>query len=123
MVLEAVSAKRNNAAPELVAMREGDRERILRRRWVHSHEEDTDEEMVFRPAAFEFPPSRGRRSFELKSDGALLEGRIGPTDRPLETQGNWELQNDRLVLHRGPSETPRVMRIASVEDDRLTVEK
>ena len=104
-------------------MREGDSEKILRRRWVHSHEEDTDREMVFRPAAFEFPPSRGRRSFELKPDGVLLEGGIGPTDRPLETQGSWELQGDSLVLRRGTSETPRVMRIASVEDDRLVVEK
>ena len=104
-------------------MRQEDTERILRRRWVHSHEEDTDREMVFRPAAFKFPPSRGRRSFELKPDGALLEGRIGPTDRPLETQGTWELQGDSLVLHRGPLEAPRVMRIASVDDDRLVVEK
>lgn len=104
-------------------MREGDTERILRRRWVHSHEEDTDTEMVFRPAAFEFPPSRGRRSFELKPDGALLEGRIGPTDVPLETEGNWELRGDRLVLHRGPSESSRVLRIASVDDDRLIVDK
>lgn len=104
-------------------MREGDSEKILRRRWVHSHEEDTEREMVFRPAAFEFPPSRGRRSFELKPDGALLEGRIDPTDRPLETQGTWERQGDRLVLHRGPSEASRVMRIVSVEDDRLVVEK
>jgi len=105
-------------------MRQEDTERILRRRWVHSHEEDTDKEMVFRPAAYELPPSRGRRSFELMPDGALLEGRIGPTDRPLETQGSWELQDDRLVLRRGSSEAPpRVMRIASVEDDRLVVEK
>lgn len=104
-------------------MRERDTERVLRRRWVHSHEEDTDKEMVFRPAAFEFPPSRGRRSFELRPDGALVEGGIGPTDRPVETQGIWELRDDRLVLRRGPSETPRVMRIASVDDDRLVVEK
>ena len=104
-------------------MRERDTERIVRRRWVHSHEEDTDKEMVFRPAAFEFPPSRGRTSFELKPDGALLEGRIGPTDRPVETQGTWELEDDRLLLRRDPSETPRVMRIASVEDERLVVEK
>jgi hypothetical protein len=104
-------------------MREEDTEKILRRRWVHSHEEDTNKEMVFRPAAFAFPPSRGRRSFELKPDGALVEGRIGPTDRPLETEGNWELQGDRLVLYRGPSEMSRVMRIASVDDDRLIVEK
>jgi hypothetical protein len=104
-------------------MRQEDTERILRRRWVHSHEEDTDREMVFRPAAFKFPPSRGRRSFELKPDGTLVEGGIGPTDRPVETQGTWELQDDRLLLRRGPSEAPRVMRIASVEDDRLVVEK
>jgi hypothetical protein len=104
-------------------MRERDTERIVRRRWVHSHEEDTDKEMVFRPAAFEFPPSRGRTSFELKPDGALLEGGIGPTDRPVETQGTWELEDDRLLLRRDPSETPRVMRIASVEDERLVVEK
>jgi hypothetical protein len=104
-------------------MRERDTERIVRRRWVHSHEEDTDKEMVFRPAAFEFPPSRGRTSFELKPDGALLEGGIGPTDRPVETQGTWELEDDRLLLRRDPSETPRVMRIASVDDDRLVVEK
>jgi hypothetical protein len=96
---------------------------MLRRRWVHSHEEDTDEEMVFRPAAYEFPPSRGRRSFELMPDGTLVEGRIGPTDRPVETRGTWELRDDRLVLRRDPSETPRVMRIASVDDDRLVVEK
>jgi hypothetical protein len=104
-------------------MRQEDTERIVRRRWVHSHEEDTDKEMVFRPAAFEFPPSRGRTSFELKPDGALLEGGIGPTDRPVETQGTWELEDDRLLLRRDPSETPRVMRIASVEDERLVVEK
>ena len=104
-------------------MRERDTERIVRRRWVHSHEEDTDKEMVFRPAAFEFPPSRGRTSFELKPDGALLEGGIGPTDRPVETQDTWELEDDRLLLRRDPSETPRVMRIASVEDERLVVEK
>jgi hypothetical protein len=104
-------------------MRERDTERILRRRWVHSHEEDTEEEMVFRPAAYEFPPSRGRRSFELKPDGTLAEGRIGPTDRPVEAQGTWELRDDRLVLRRDPSEAPRAMRIASVDHDRLVVEK
>lgn len=64
-------------------MRERDTERILRRCWVHSHEEDSDEEMVFRPAAYELPPSRGRRSFELKPDGILAEGGIGPTDPAL----------------------------------------
>jgi len=105
-------------------MKEQDTEKVLQRRWVHSHEEDTDKEMVFRPAAFEFPRSRGRRSLELKPDGSLVEGGIGPTDRPVETQGTWELENDtRLVLRPDPSETPRLMQIASVDEDRLVIEK
>jgi hypothetical protein len=105
-------------------MKKQDTERIVRRRWVHSHEEDTDKEMVFRPADFQFPPSRGRRSFELKPDGNLVEGRIGPTDRPLETRGTWKLEDDnRLVLRSDLSETPRVMQIASVDEDRLVIEK
>jgi hypothetical protein len=79
--------------------------------------------MVFRPATFEFPPSRGRMSFELKPDGSLVEGGIGPTDRPVETQGTWELEDDRLVLRPDPSETPRLMKIASVDEDRLVIEK
>ncbi len=31
-------------------------------RWVHSHEEDTDDEMVFRAAdsGYRFPPARAR---------------------------------------------------------------
>jgi hypothetical protein len=41
----------------------------------------------------------------------------------VETQGTWELRDDRLVLRRDPSEAPRIMRIASVDDDRLVVEK
>jgi len=105
-------------------MKEQDTQKILRRRWVHSHEEDTDKEMVFRPENFEFPPSRGRTSFELKPDGSLVEGGIGPTDRPVETQGTWELEDDdRLVLRPAPSQTPRLMQIASVDEDRLVVEK
>ena len=105
-------------------MRRQDTERIVRQRWVHSHEEDTDKEMVFRLADFQFPPSRGRRSFELKPDGSLVEGGIGPTDRPVETQGIWELEDDtRLVLRLDPSETPRLMQIASVDEDRLVIEK
>ena len=42
---------------------------------IHT-EEDTNTEMVFRPATYNFPRSRGRRSFELKTDGILVEGAL-----------------------------------------------
>ena len=50
---------------------------ILCQHWVHSHEEDTETEMVFRPASHPFPRSRGRRSFELRPDGTFVEGPSG----------------------------------------------
>jgi hypothetical protein len=98
---------------------------VLQQHWVHSHEEDTETEMVFRPTTFKFPPSRGRKSFELKSDGSLVEMGIGPTDRPQESQGAWKLEDaDNLAFYFNSQSTPkRVMRIASVEKDRLVIKK
>ncbi len=98
---------------------------ILHQRWVHSHEEDTDTEMVFRPATFDFPPSRGRKGFELKTDGGLVEIGIAPADGPQETQGTWKLEDDdKLIFYRGsPPEPKRVMRIAFADKNRLTIKK
>jgi hypothetical protein len=95
---------------------------LLPGRWVHAHEEDTDTEMVFRPAEFTLPPSRGRLSFEFRPDGRLVEWGIGPTDVPEEVEGTWELQGDRLVLERpGTAQGTRVFHVGSVGPDRLTL--
>ena len=97
----------------------------LHQHWVHSHEEDTAREMVFRPATYNFPRSRGRRSFELKPDGSLVEGGIAPDDRRQEAEGTWELTDeDQLAFYtKAASEPSRVMRIASVDKDRLVIKK
>ena len=95
----------------------------LDRRWVHSHEEDTERELVFRPADREFPPSRGRMKFELKANGTYLESRPGPTDVPEEHAGKWQLEKgETLVLEGGP-EGKRVFEMVSAEPDRLVVKK
>lgn len=98
---------------------------VLHQRWIHSHEEDTEREVVFRPVNYRFPPSRGRKSIELKPDGSLLETRIGPTDRLQEFQGAWKLEgDDTLVLYtKSPSESRRVMQILSVDKKRLVIRK
>ena len=98
---------------------------VLCQHWIHSHEEDTESEMVFRPASFKFPQSRGRKGFELRADGVLIATGIGPTDRPLETQGKWKLDNaGRLAFYSTPrSEPTRVMEISSVDKDRLVIKK
>ncbi len=98
-------------------------EDLLDQHWVHSHEEDTNTEMVYRSATFNFPPSRGRKSFDLKPDGSLLIVGIGPTDRPQVIRGTWKLEgNDNLVFYTKP-EHSSVMKIVSLDKDRLVTRK
>jgi hypothetical protein len=99
------------------------REELLQGRWVHSHEEDTDDEMVFRPAAHPFPPSRGRTSFELRPDGTYVESSPGPVDIPEESAGSWSLEDDRLVLGAEGDLPGHAWEITGAEADRLTVKK
>ena len=98
---------------------------IFERRWVHSHEEDTADTMVFRAASFKFPRSRGRTSFELKADGALVERSPGAADRSQETYGRWDLEDDqRLAFRPAPGAPPhRVFHIVSASPDRLVLKR
>jgi hypothetical protein len=96
---------------------------LLLRRWVHSHEEDTEDEMVFRPAEFDFPRSRGRLSFELRPGGTLLERMPGPTDRPQEGEGTWELEGGEALVLRAAGQPEERRHIESLEPDRLVVRK
>jgi hypothetical protein len=99
------------------------REETLQRRWVHSHEEDTEDEMVFRPATHAFPSSRGRTSFELRPDGCYVERSPGPVDVPEESRGRWSLEGDRLLLNVEGDRPGRAWEITAAEDDRLAVRK
>jgi hypothetical protein len=98
---------------------------VLQKRWMHSHEEDTVGEMVFRPASFDFPPARGRVGFELRPDQSLVEIGIGPTDRVEEDPGKWMLGNGNQLLFytQSSSEPTRVMQVISVAEDRLVIKK
>lgn len=97
----------------------------LERRWVHAHEEDSDEEMVFRPAEHPLPPSRGRMAFELHPDGTFHESGLGAADVPEEADGTWELEaGERIVLGAGAGGgVPRVMEVASCDGERLVVKR
>ena len=98
---------------------------ILARRWVHSHEEDTDAEMVFRPDDYEFPPSRGRVAFELRPDGTALDRGIGASDSPQHAEGRWTVDEDGtiLLLEKGTDRVLRRLPVESAAPDRLTLRK
>ncbi len=98
--------------------------KALYQHWVHSHEEDTETEMVFRPATWDFPPSRGRTGFELKSDGSLIQTGIAPTDGPQESRGTWKLSDNQLLFYTQSKAKPaRSLQIEQIDQDRLVVKK
>jgi len=99
------------------------REAVLQGRWVHAHEEDTEEEMVFRPATHRLPPSRGRTSFELHGDGTYVERSPGPADAPEESSGSWSLDGNRLVLGAEGTSAGRAWEVTAVDGDRLVVKR
>jgi hypothetical protein len=93
-------------------------------RWVHAHEEDTEDEMVFRPADTELPPARGRMGFELRADGTFVEAGLGARDVPEEAAGSWVLEDGTIKLSEGATQgVPREMEVVSVDEDRLVVRK
>jgi hypothetical protein len=97
---------------------------LLSGRWLHAHEEDTEKEMVFRPAAAKFPPSRGRRGLDLKPDGSYAELRPGPDDRPEERSGRWALEaDDWLVVETEGGASRRAMRIVAADGDAIVLRK
>ena len=98
---------------------------IVGKHWIHSHEEDTPSEMVFRPEGFPFPRSRGRVSFEPKSDHSLVQSGIAPCDGPQVSQGKWQMSPEgKLIFYReSPDKPTRVLPIVSATEQRLTVKK
>jgi len=90
--------------------------------WMHSHEEDTPTTTVYRPAAYPFPPSRGRKGFHLQPGGVLATRNPGPTDRTTVGDGTWKLTGQQLEL--SPDGQPaQVLQIESAEPDRLVIQK
>ena len=67
-------------------------------RWVHSHEEDTADEAVYRPDDYSFPPARGRDGFQLRADGTLVLIMPGAIDRALSQLGRWQLRDNELLV-------------------------
>lgn len=95
----------------------------LHKCWVHSYEEDRDDEAVFRPATFDLPPARGRRSIELRGDGSYVEAFPGPVDVPQETGGRWSLAGDELKLQPDGGQAGESWQVVIAEADRLSLRR
>jgi len=92
-------------------------------RWLHAHEEDSGDEMVFRPASAELPPSRGRRGLELHPDGSYGGRRPGRDDRPQASSGSWRVEDDDWLVVEEEGASRSSMRIVAAEPDKLVLRK
>jgi hypothetical protein len=86
--------------------------------WVHSHEEDSGDLRVYRPADYAFPPARGRRGFELDADGEVVLYGPGPSDKPEARTARWSWSSSGAGRVRLGDEGE--LEIVSVSPDRLT---
>ncbi len=93
----------------------------LQRAWTHSHEEDHDGLLVFRPSDWDFPPARGRDSFTLGADGQLGTSGPGPDDRSVRGEGTWTYDGALKIAPFGAS--PQRYAVADVGPDRLVVRR
>jgi len=98
--------------------------KLLLRHWVHSREEDTATETVYRPSGFPLPPSRGRTGFEFNGDGTFKRIGIGATDISSVTQGAWKIEaaDAKEVAVKVDGES-QLMEIQDLRPDRLAIKK
>lgn len=94
----------------------------LRQEWVHAHEEDGPDTRVFRPSTFPLPPSRGRRTLDLRVAGTFEGTRPGADDRRESATGPWAIAGNTLTLQsRDSSGPPETLEIVSLAADRLVL--
>ncbi len=67
--------------------------------WKYSYEESNDNEKVYRPCDYDFPPSRGREGMTFTEDKTFVYNAIAPTDGFTKLKGNWTVENDILTMN------------------------
>jgi hypothetical protein len=103
-------------------MSEWELHQTLSQSWKHSHEEDSPNRVVFRPSTHVFPPSRGRRTLNLGSDGSATVEMPGPTDRTQRSAGQWRISEDGTLTITGAG-TDLSYKIISAKPDKLILER
>ncbi|MBG8552711.1 MULTISPECIES: hypothetical protein [Hymenobacter] len=96
---------------------------LLERTWLHAHEEDQGEVLVYRPNTYAFPPSRGRTGFAFEHNGLFTQYDIAPTDGLEGHKGQWKaLSDNRVSITLDDHSTPDYqLEIVSLEPELLKV--
>lgn len=93
--------------------------------WLHAHEEDQGDMLVYRPNTYAFPPSRGRTGFAFEPNGLFTQYDIAPTDGLEGHKGRWKVQNDHIIRISldDKQEPDYALEIVSLENQVLKVRR
>ena len=93
--------------------------------WIHSHEDDTEEVKVYRPASYNFPPARGREGFEIKEGGECVYHGIAPADGSTNEPANWSWEdgNALVITPKADGAAEMRMEVVSASSEMLKVKK
>jgi hypothetical protein len=89
--------------------------------WVHVREQDSQVGRVYLRSGTPIPPARGRKSITLQPGGALINGLIGPDDRPLAGAGTWSSEADDTLVLTPDGQPAQRYRIVELTEARLVL--
>ncbi len=93
--------------------------------WLHSHEEDSATERVYRRSGFDFPPSRGRDGYEFRPDRSATYIGIAARDGAAPNACKWRVRTGARpeIVLTFPNGQQRVLQVTSVDQERLLIKK
>ncbi|UCH64829.1 MAG: hypothetical protein JSW63_09395 [Ignavibacterium sp.] len=94
----------------------------LKKRWIHSREEEIDSIQIYRPADYkEFPPSRYRQVYSFFDDGKCEYLVLAPNDAHYSEDGTWTYNKESrlLVIFNSSHNVLRELKIISLTKDQL----
>lgn len=95
---------------------------VLTGTWFRSFEEETGDELVFRPPGYVFAPARAPRpALRLNGDGTAAALRGGATDRPEAGPGPGRWSLDASTLSLQTPDLAGTFTLEQVDPDRLVV--
>lgn len=99
---------------------------MLIKSWVHSYEEDTDVQMVYRPIdAREFPPSRYRQVLIFDENNRCRYLVLAPDDGHYFEQGSWYYKETEktIIIKNAQEEIKYSLKVVRLGSDILAVLK
>jgi hypothetical protein len=95
----------------------------LRRHWIHSWEEDSDDIRTYRPVGSDLPLSRRpRHILAFEADHRFVSHVGGAADARITIEGRWDMtEPSRLTIQWEPSQEQTILDILECSDDLLRV--